>query len=559
MFLLFTYKLFKITTLLRAALPFLPVGRHGRDRGRGKLLKKNKRYKLSFVFMTMVLSVAPSQSQTTYNHRLDFDRPVPTVLTSIEVTDSCFYVCGITNDTLPPFQVGSLFAKMSFEGEILWYKALTNSYKYIGTINNTLTKSNENFLVSGNYSDTTSSGALLIKYTSFGDTLFMKHYKNPYFPVEGFVVNNDLVLAEEGYIYLLNNIQTPSAHSQSYLLCLDDSGEKIWAENYGSIEYSESGNSISLMEDQFILGGVLTNLNFVSQDYIARTQLMAIDSQGNVQWEYLSPEGELWNYAFDVLPTDDGGYLVASGRGVEVGQLPGTFLQWHSYIFKLDSDRIFEWGVDIRDSFPQSSNQLTKLIEVSDNSGYVAAGRIYQNPPGDGWDFFGTITKISTEGDSLWMRYYNHVDSPADDHIFYDVEETPDGGFVMVGQATDFQTSGELPLQRAWIVKVDEYGCLVPDCHLVSTEEPEGAPFQLKLYPNPATDYLNVYFYHPALRGEAQFELIDASGKVVLHFESQHGDVTHMVPVGHLAAGVYWLRCWVGSYQISKQVMLINQ
>ncbi len=512
-----------------------------------------------YVIPVLLLATFFLKAQLTYNYRLDFNLLVPTVFTSIEVTDSCFYVCGITNDTLPPFQLGSLFAKMSFEGEIISYTTLTDPNIKYSTWRNCLTPTGDgNFIVGGDIVDTVANYAGLLKYTSQGDTILTKKFISPFFQEEPFITLMNLAGNDEHGYYLICNVHNSVDKTEYYVIKTDNNGNCIWKQTYGSTQISDASYTITFIdENNIILSGIYNNTNLVTQDYIARTQLMAIDSQGTLQWEYLSPEGELWNNAFDVLPTDDGGYLVASGRGVEVGQLPGTFLQWHSYIFKLDSDRNFEWGVNIRDSLPQSTNQLTKLIEVSDNSGYVAVGKIYEpDYVKNGWDHHGLITKVSKQGDSLWTRYYQHVESVADDHIFYDAEETPDGGFVMVGQATDFQTSGELPLQRAWIVKVDQYGCLVPDCHLVSTEEPEGAPFQLKLYPNPATDYLNVYFYHPALRGEAQFELIDASGKVVLGFEGRHGDVTHMVPVGHLAAGMYWLRCWVGGSTITKKVVV---
>jgi Secretion system C-terminal sorting domain len=176
-------------------------------------------------------------------------------------------------------------------------------------------------------------------------------------------------------------------------------------------------------------------------------------------------------------------------------------------------------------------------------------------------DHFGIITKISKEGDSLWTRYYQHVESVADDHIFYDVEESPDGGFVMVGQATDFYTLAESPLQRAWIVKTDEHGCVVPGCHLVSSIiDLQKAPFEIKLFPNPVSathgDYLNVYFYHPGLKGEAVFQMVDVSGKVLLEFSSSLGDVTHMVPLSNLSNGMYWLTCRVGDAVLTEAVVV---
>ncbi|MFT5800719.1 MAG: hypothetical protein ACI956_000523, partial [Nonlabens sp.] len=58
------------------------------------------------------------------------------------------------------------------------------------------------------------------------------------------------------------------------------------------------------------------------------------------------------------------------------------------------------------------------------------------------------------------------------------------------------------------------------------------------------------------LRREAVFQLVDVLGKVVLEFKSQHGDITHMIPVSGLATGTYWLRCQVGDEIISKQVVI---
>ncbi len=87
-------------------------------------------------------------------------------------------------------------------------------------------------------------------------------------------------------------------------------------------------------------------------------------------------------------------------------------------------------------------------------------------------------------------------------------------------------------------------------------DEETSSAFQVSVFPNPITDMLYVHLYHPHLTGAARFELMDASGKVVLHFESRHGDVTHMVPVGHLAAGVYWLQCGVGQEAVVRSVVV---
>jgi Secretion system C-terminal sorting domain len=518
---------------------------------------------LFFVSSIYLLSL---NAQSTYNYRLSLGLPSPTVFASIEVTDSCFYTTGVTLDTVFPYQISSLFAKLSLEGEVLLYKILSSPVQNFETWANTLEPTNDgNFIVPGTSIDSLGYSAILIKYNPLGDTLFTKQYRNPSLVDEDFIAGIASKISSDDGIFIASNVSDPDNdhHADIYVIKTDSLGQMEWDVLYGGDQFSEVVGSIFLISDKILISGNIHNINFSSQNFVSRALLIQMNMEGEVEWVYESPEGELIKSVSDVLKTDDGGYLLASGKGIEYGQPPGTLLFWQPYVFKLDADRNFEWGVDIRDSEYESKNILNKMIEVSDGSGYVVAGRGYRpNFSENGWDYRGLIAKISKEGDSLWARSYNYVQSPADDHLFYDLEETQDGGFVMVGNATDFfQLQSEPPIQRAWVVKVDEHGCLVPGCHLVSSStDLQTAPFQIKLFPNPVSasgsDFLNVYFYHPELKGEAVFQLIDATGKIVLEFKSSLGDVTHMVPVSNLASGMYWLTCRVGDAVLTEAVVV---
>jgi len=514
------------------------------------------------ILMMLLICVSEGKTQSTYNYRLSFDLPVSTVLASIELTDSCFYACGILSDTLPPYFNGSLFAKLSFEGEVLFYNMLVSPYRSCQTWNNTMEPTNDgNFLVTGNCADSIGRSALLVKYTPDGDTVFTKEYRSPYMPDNNFiaVVTSQKALTDNGTFLLSNITNTINSNTDLFVKKVDSIGQLEWSTIYGENQNSESVESILLSEDKILIGGNLHNINFSNQDYFSRALLIQMTEEGEVDWIYESPEGELIRSVSDVLRTDDGGYLLSSGKGIEYGQAPGTLLYWQPYIFKLDTNREMEWSVNIRDSLHHSSNVINKMIAVSDDSGYVIAGKSYRpNPSENGYDMLGLIAKISKEGDSLWTRRYNHVQSAADEHVFYDLEETPDGGFVMVGQATDInEVTGEYPLQRAWIVKVDQHGCLVPGCHLTSSVgDLQKESFQLKTYPNPATDFVNVHFYHPALKETAYFSLVDGLGKEVLSYKSRRDDVTHMIPVSGLSSGSYWLTCRVGEEVLTKQIVV---
>jgi len=510
-----------------------------------------------------LLFFTTSYCQETYNHRLDFDRPVPTVMTSIVVNDSCYYVSGITIDSVAPFNTRILFAKMSLEGEVVWYKTMFDSFANYSAWKNTLMRTEDNgFAIAGNYVDTLGAAIIFIKLDSIGDTLVTKKYFSPYSSIDDFIRLVDSRKTEDNGYLLLSNINSPTSYTDLYLIKIDSVGNVLWDRIYGGDGLSESGKSIELINDRIVIGAYSHNTNFATNNFTSRTYVFGIDSVQNIGWEYATPENEFWGSANDILRTEDGGLLVASWKGVEVpDNAYYSHLEWDNHLLKLDVNHNYEWGVSYQDSFASGGDYFNKLITPSDQSGYVTVGQIYKPKLAENtYDLFGVISKISLAGDSLWTRYYHHVVSPFDQHDLYDVEETPDGGFIMVGQATDLLQVAEQPLQRAWIVKVDQYGCLVPGCHLLSdvTEPGAALDIQVNIYPNPTSNYLNIYFRHPAMKDKAVFDLLDASGKSVLQFESGHGDITHMVDVSELAAGSYWLTCRVGQEVLSKEVVIVR-
>ncbi|MBL7797806.1 MAG: T9SS type A sorting domain-containing protein, partial [Saprospiraceae bacterium] len=99
--------------------------------------------------------------------------------------------------------------------------------------------------------------------------------------------------------------------------------------------------------------------------------------------------------------------------------------------------------------------------------------------------------------------------------------------------------------QRGWIIAVDDYGCLVPGCHLVS---PAGEPRQempvVLLYPNPVRDALNVYYRGKAGESKSSFfQIVDATGRVLKSWHSGSDDETMVVFADFLPTGSYFLQC----------------
>ncbi|MCB0579051.1 MAG: hypothetical protein KDD10_07045, partial [Phaeodactylibacter sp.] len=351
---------------------------------------------------------------------------------------------------------------------------------------------------------------------------------------------------------ILNYIKNPDGTGDTdiELSKLDTAGRFVWSQTFGITSRDDTPHNVIVAPDGYIIAAIRDNTNIARQDYEARNHIFKIDEQGEVLWEYFSPVGELRGKEGRAIATTDGGLLVFTGQGVEVYVNPVTGqLRWHNYVFKLDSSRQEEWGVLVRDSFHAISynNQLTSGIEIQDGSGYAVAGNLIEGTPEDGLYFNGVLAKISTEGVLLWKRYYQHIPSQRTRHYINDLAQAPDGGFIMVGEVRDTVNA---PRQQGWLLKVDEYGCLVPGCELVSgVEEPKSSDdskssddYGLLLYPNPVSEELRVYFSGPA-GDEHHFRILDAQGREWRRFSTRLSEVTLLVEVGELPGGVYYLQC----------------
>jgi hypothetical protein len=137
---------------------------------------------------------------------------------------------------------------------------------------------------------------------------------------------------------------------------------------------------------------------------------------------------------------------------------------------------------------------------------------------------------------------YVFLNNQRNSHTIYDVKETKDNGFIIAGESFDRTYQDSVP-QQAWLLKVDQYGCLVPGCQLVNTGEVSVKKPDLVIYPNPTIDYLNFYLNtNPGQAGEGQFRITDISGKQKALFDSDSPGTTFIVPVMDYPAGTYVLQ-----------------
>jgi hypothetical protein len=482
-------------------------------------------------------------AQSTFSKRMNLDFPAVT-FTSVEANDSCFYVSGIVVDSMPPNRVGFLFAKFDWEGNLDNLNTILDTTITLEVWNNSLTPINENFISAGLSIDGSIMKALIMKIDAAGDTIFVKTYENPVWPESPSIGIEDFHISPNGDINSVCFMGDQTFENPYYFFKTDSLGNFI-SENLQFDGLDHRPYVIKPTSDNgFIIGTQRYSIS------IGNTHIFKTDVEGEIQWEYFSPDSIIGGGATDLHLLDDGSIVFLSSRGVEA--YSGIF--WEHNVNRIDADQNLLWSTPFRDSFFNAPGVvLEKLILLPDNEHFVAAG----TGPGY-YHSYGKIIKGSFQGDSLWTRYIHHVSTHFAENEIYDMEAAPDGGFILCGKIIDFENpTQEDPPQQGWLLKIDEHGCLVPGCHLTTaTEELSEASFQIKTYPNPATDYVHVYFRHSRQVVEARFQLIDVSGKVLLYFKSDHGDMTHIIPVHDLAKGVYWLRCQVGREVLTREIVV---
>ena len=470
---------------------------------------------------------------------------------SVLPTGSFFYVIGTFTDST--FKAGALWGKIDLDGNLLALTTIRHPERDIFNDYGDLWSTPEGFLYNaGSYNEFPSTEIIFYLFDQNGDTLLTRRYKSILYPSADFVVPCNIIQRPEGgyAIVAVHDTSNNPPNSDISLLLLDTAYQ---IEGYFSYAHSPRHEiPASLLPDGdggYIIGAERTNDGQVYINYDNRTLIIKTDSTGVQKWQWLSPAGVLRDEAKAMIRTSDGGLVVASGIGQEIGNNPNIHtLIWDGLIFKLDADRNVVWSTQLRGSDVPGGGgtELTEMVEAPDGSGYVASAIVLELAPGwpNGY-FTSSLMKVSPEGDSLWARRYTWFDGEFVAPEVFDMKATPDGGYVLVGFTVNQYNVVTNPIVPAWIMKVDSFGCLIPGCHLPNaTEEKEAvAPPSLTIYPNPVGDLLNFQVRGEPLAKYATFRVVSMEGKVMRETGQVNVQATVTVPVAGWPAGTYFLQC----------------
>ena len=320
-------------------------------------------------------------------------------------------------------------------------------------------------------------------------------------------------------------------------------------------EFTQSVRSFNKFDQNHSIV-VITQSNRERCEPNIKYALLKLDENFTTVDRYDVPEDENWFVRSDAFVQENGGIYVQTDSLIydnfPLG--PTDCISTKLYdgrITKFDRNLNLVWSRDFKrpNTSPFIIPDNAGIVQAQEPDQLVAAASYWS---GEGGSVLANLVKFDTLGNEIWNRTYGFYDTTENDVIVYDVKADPDGGYVLVGEVRVDQNAvndslGRLPSQQAWIMKVDEDGCLIPGCGevVVSSDEPElqKRETQLLLYPNPVENLLS--FLLPGNGGVIRTKTIvyDSQGRIVRRLPERDliSGVTYNIDLEALESGIYYL------------------
>jgi DNA replication initiation complex subunit (GINS family) len=152
--------------------------------------------------------------------------------------------------------------------------------------------------------------------------------------------------------------------------------------------------------------------------------------------------GDMIDIAKDMIPTSDGGYIMA-GYTTSIGAGGSD-----AYLVKINGKGDVTWDL----AYGMKDNDTFWSVAETSDGGYIAAGKIENGADKDKNMY---VVKVAGDGHAIWERSFGSIGEDEANNII----RTKDGGYIVVG-LTNSKGAGS---GDAWVVKLSKTGDLLWD------------------------------------------------------------------------------------------------
>ncbi len=271
-------------------------------------------------------------------------------------------------------------------GDTLWTKTFEKSL--LSDANSVVQTSDSGFIVAGiaGTYDEGSNDVWLIRTDSDGDTLWTKTYGGTGDQDGRFVQQT----ADGGYIIIANK-RVADGNVDIWLLKTDANGDTTWTSTFSTGSDGEGTNVVQTADSGYAIFGIIFGtLDAPAPDGDDRDWLLIkTDSLGVLEWSQTYGE-DLMDQSFDMLLTDDGGFLLTGAL-----DLTASGNSWDLWLVRANSLGDTVWTTTVGDIGDDAGTGLLELAEGE----YAVVGITSSWGAGDldGWLVrFGDPTAITT-------------------------------------------------------------------------------------------------------------------------------------------------------------------
>jgi hypothetical protein len=236
--------------------------------------------------------------------------------------------------------------------------------------------------------------------------------------------------SDGGYIIAGYTYSYGAGDADVWLIKTDSNGTEGWNRTFGGAEADllDRGSVRQTSDGGYIITGYTYSYGAGN----GSVWLIKTDLDGIETWNRTF--GEEWvNWGHSVQQTTDGGYIIAGRTDPYAGDRADAWL------IKTDSTGIEEWNR----TFGTDACEYAASVQQTSDGGYIVAGRTTSYGVGvvDAW-----LIKTDSNGTEQWNRTFG---GPYYDYG-YSVQQTTDGGYIMVGSTNN--------RQDIWLIKTDAGG-----------------------------------------------------------------------------------------------------
>lgn len=272
-----------------------------------------------------------------------------------------------------------------------------------------------------------------------------------------------------------------------WLVKLSDDGNIIWEKTIGgtwtdgfrNIRHTADGGYI-LTGSTLSNDGDLAGLNPGGWMELAKYWIVKLDNNADIEWQSVIG-GTGKDHAQSIIPTNDGGYIVAGTTESTNGDITESFGEWDWWVVKLNDTGSIEWQKTLGGS---ERDEVRSMEALSDGSGFFILGTT-QSIDGDVTTNHGEkdiwFVKMDYSGNILTNQCFGGTGNEIG---FYGIESS-DGGIVITGRTTTDDNGdviGNSQGEDLWVFKLGG--------GTAGIEDLSGALFSV--YPNPATDVVHL-------------------------------------------------------------------